>query len=76
MRAGFMVMLKVLLVLWHIEVRMDGNSFALGCHLVNFQFALALAFLGNCWCFTSGLGIRYGHVLDQAPTSKRVMKQV
>ena len=36
----------------------------------------ALVLLGSCWCFTSGLGILYGHVLDQASTNKRVMSQV
>ena len=67
---------KVLLVLWYVEVHMDGNLSVLGGHLINLQFARALVFLGCCWCFASGLGILSGRVLDQASTNKRVVIQV
>ena len=52
---------------------MDGNSFVLGGHLINLRVAKALVHLGSCWCFTSGVGIHLGRVLDQASANKRVM---
>ena len=67
---------KVLLVLWYGEVHMDEDLSVLGGHWIDLQLARALALLGGCWCFASGLGILFGCVLDQASTNKCVVMQV
>jgi len=48
---------KVLLVLWYVEVHMDGHLSVLGGHLINLQLAQALI-----------LGIFFGHGLIRSTT--------
>ena len=63
----------VLLVLWYIEFHMDGKLVCPWRPLGRSSVAQALVHRGSCWCFTIGLGIRFGRVLDQASANKRVM---
>ncbi len=76
MRIVFVVMLRSCLSCGTLKFTWMEPCLPLEATWLTFQFALALAFLGSCWCFASGLGIRCGHVPDQALTSKHVMKQV